>query len=371
MISPMSRIVLPGVIFLFALGIRLLYIWQIKDAPLVEVLLIDSNTYDGLAKRILEGRYQGEEIYAVNVLYPWFLAAVYSIFKIATLPVLVVQVVLDAVNCVLVLWLGKQLFNLRTGMLAGALAAIFGPMIFYSGALLTPTLITFLGLTVLVLLVQYRSSPKWYVALIVGLIVGLATLARGNNLLLLGAGFLYFASLNRSWKLILQPTAWMLVGAFGVMSFINVRNYLVERQFVPISANYAAFYIGHNDEATGLYVLPELIETASFEGEVWGMRDAVSEIVGRPLTLAESAQFLFQSGVKYALTNPGREIELVARKFYYFWNRTESPTNLNYHFAQDFSWLLRLLPLTFGIIAPLALFGMWLTRSEWRKYLQM
>ena len=39
--------------------------------------------------------------------------------------------------------------------------------------------------------------------------------------------------------------------------------------------------------------------------------------------------------------NPVGELRLAARKFYYFWNRTESPTNLSFDFAREFSGLLR------------------------------
>ena len=54
-------------VFVFALALRVIYLWEIHDSPITELLLIDSETYDRLARLILSGEYPGEEVYAVNV----------------------------------------------------------------------------------------------------------------------------------------------------------------------------------------------------------------------------------------------------------------------------------------------------------------
>jgi 4-amino-4-deoxy-L-arabinose transferase-like glycosyltransferase/Flp pilus assembly protein TadD len=354
-------------IFLLALAVRLFYLWQIRETPLTEILLIDSETYDRLAKLILSGEYRGEQTYAVNFLYPWFLAAIYAVGKTGT--ILIVQAVLDSLSCVIVYWLGCRLFSRPVGVLAGVVMALYGPLVFYTGALLTPTLITFLGLVAVSLLVKYNDTPRWPLVFAAGIVIGLATLTRGNNILLLVAGAIYLAVSLGSWRRTVRPAAVMTLGALLIVSVVTVRNYTVEGRMVPVSANYAALYVGHNPEATGLYAMPSFTEGAAFEDEVMGTREAVSEMLGRDVTLAESSQYLFNEGVRYAVSHPLEEVKLTARKFYFFWNRTESPTNLNYYFARDYSSLLGLLPLTFGLIAPLGLFGMWLSRREWRKHL--
>lgn len=356
-------------ISLLSLITRFLYLWQIRETPLTEVLLIDSETYDRLAQLILNGEYRGEQTYAVNFLYPWFLAAIYAVGKAATAPVFIVQAVLDSMSCLLVYWLGCRLFTRPAGIVAGIIVALYGPLVFYTGALLTPTLITFLGLVAVSLLVKYSEVQRWPLVFVTGVVIGLATLTRGNNVLLLAAGAIYLFIALGSWRRAIRPAVAMAIGVLLVVSVVTIRNYTVEGRVVPVSANYAALYVGHNPEATGLYAMPSFTEGAAFDDEVLGTREAVSELLGRDVTLAESSQYLFNEGLRYAVSHPWEEVELTARKFYFFWNRTEAPTNLNYYFAGDYSSLLAWLPLTFGIIAPLGLFGMWLTRRQWRTYL--
>ncbi len=357
-----------GGVFLLALLLRIAYLIEIKGTPVADLLLIDSETYDRFARMIMAGEFRGEDIYSMNILYPWFLAVFYRLGggEIALVPM--VQAVLSSLSAVMIWWLGTRLFSNRVGLMAGIIAAIYGPFLFYSGAILTPALIDFLVLTMLVALELYRSSPGWKKTLIAGLLLGLASLGRGNAVLLVPFAFLFFRLNQKTLRKALIHGALFAGGAASLLLLVSARNYLVEKRVVPVSANYAAFYIGHNEHANGLYTLPEFIGSASFEGEVGGTKAAVSKIMGRPVTVAESARYLFSEGWRFARQNPLQEIRLAARKFYFFWNRTESPTNLNYYFARDFSWILRLLPLTFGMVAPFALLGMFFARSRWREH---
>jgi Tfp pilus assembly protein PilF len=113
--------------------------------------------------------------------------------------------------------------------------------------------------------------------------------------------------------------------------------------------------------------MPAFTESAIFEDEVWGTQRALSEELGRPVSLAESSRHLFGRGARHVWQHPGSELRLTMTKLYYFWNRTESSTNLNYYFAEDYSKLLRALPFAMGVVAPLGLVGMILTRRRWRE----
>ena len=183
------RRTLPAItIFGLALAVRVFYLWEIRDTPLVEVLLIDSETYDRLARLILQRAFHGEEVYSMNIVYPYFLAAIFAVAKGSLWAVLGVQALLDSLTCVLTYGIGARLFDRRVGLLAGVVLAAYGPMVFYSGALLTPTLITFLVVAMVAVLVGYRFRPRWGTAVAAGLILGLAVLGRGNNLLFVLSG---------------------------------------------------------------------------------------------------------------------------------------------------------------------------------------
>ncbi len=354
------------IIFLLALLLRALYLVEIGGTPLVQMLLIDSTTYDRFAHLILEGRFHGEEVYSMNILYPWFLALIYKV-ALGKGMVLWVQALLDSVTCVMIGRLAARHFGDRTGFGSGLVAALYGPFIFYSGALLTPTLINFFCLATLLLLARYADSPRWPAAFTAGLTLGIASLGRGNSILLAPLALLFFLLIAQEKKRALRHWGAFAAGAALLLVLVTFRNYFVEKEFVPLSANYAAFYIGHNEKGNGLYTLPDFVASADFEGEVGGTQAAVSKALGREVTVAESASYLFEQGVAYIKANPAEDLLRTVKKFYFFWNRTEAGTNLSYYFARDFSLLLRILPITFGWLVPLAVVGAALRRREWKR----
>ena len=356
-------------VFLAALAVRAVYLFQIHGTPLTDLLLIDSDTYHRFAGLILSGRFHGEEVYSMNLLYPYFLAAVMKLTGGGNGPVLAAQAVLGSLTAALVFLLAGRVFGRIAAWTAGLAAAVYAPSVFYTGALLTPVLINLLSTAALLLLILYRDLRRARLLVPAGLALGLASLGRGNSLLLVPLSLWFFATVSGSRRRAVARWALFTAAALLLPAAMTVRNALVEGRFVPLSANYAAFYIGHNDRATGLYALPDFAATAAYEGEVTGAVKAVSAELGRPVTLAEASAVLFRKGVSWAVDHPGRELRLTARKFYYFWNRTESPTNLNFYFARDYSGLLRFLVLGFGTVAPLGLVGMYLSRRRWREHL--
>jgi hypothetical protein len=150
----------------------------------------------------------------------------------------------------------------------------------------------------------------------------------------------------------------VFVGGWAVpVLAIVARNFAATGAWVPVAANYAAFYVGHNPVASGVYVAPPWIVGAEFQQEVWGVRDAVARQVGHPVTLAESARWLFAQAIEFARTHPADELRLAVAKFRFFMSGIEAPTNLNLEFARDWSPLLARLPVGWTWLAPLASAG--------------
>jgi tetratricopeptide (TPR) repeat protein len=351
-------------IFLGALAVRLLYLAETFGSVIQTTHLIDAATYDRFARLILQGGLAGENAYAMNVLYPYVLAVIYAVTGGSATAALYVQAFASALNAALIAAVATYVVDRRAGILAGIVAALHGPYVFYSGALLTPTLIDTCGLGMLVLLLAHRRAPGRGKLFLAGTCLGLMALGRGNAaIFLLPAIFILWrwaptrhAALRNGATFALAPV--LLVGG------ATLRNAIVAGELVPISANVAAFYIGHNPHATGLYVLPEFTRGASFEDEVEGTRRALSEQAGRELSVAESSRHLVAEGIRFARANPERELELLGTKLLFFFNDVEAPTNLSYYLARDFSRLLRVLPLGYGLLAPLGIVGLLLT---WRR----
>ena len=107
------------IVMLVALAVRLAYLTQIQGTPITDVLLIDANTYDAFARRILAGTFRGEDIYAMNPLYPYALAGLYALLGGAMSAALIAQAVLGAFNAGLVFALGRRMMGEPTAWLAG------------------------------------------------------------------------------------------------------------------------------------------------------------------------------------------------------------------------------------------------------------
>ena len=351
--------------FLVALAIRVAYVLEIRGTPLVQLLLIDSETYDRFARLILAGRFHGEEVSSMNLLYPYLLAAFYAVAGAVPWHALVVQAALSAANAALIFVLGRRFFDEPTAWVAGAAAALYAPYVFYSGALLTPTSIdtcVLLALGALAMALR-GGGAGWLLAS--GLATGLSALGRGSGILFAPLALVPLRTAAPSWRVALRRWVILALGALGVVGAVTLRNAIAERGFVPIAANYAAFYLGHHEGSNGLYAMHGFhSDGAGYDDEVTGVRRELSRQLGRPLTQAEASAELFHRGIAWAGAHPRAEGRLALRKTFFFWNRTESPTNLGFDFAREFSAVLRALPLHFGLVAPVGLAGIALS---WRR----
>src|SRR5262245_49274467 len=200
----------------------------------------------------------------MNPLYPYFLAGVYGVSGGSHVAVFVVQAVLDAASCAMIAWLGWTFFGRATAVLAGFLAALYGPLVFYCGALLTPTLVLFLVVCGLVLLARWRQSRSSRLCFWAGVFLGLAALGRGSSALLVVMSLGCFRLETGSWRRVARPWGLVAIGAGLVIGTMVMRDRVVEGHVVPVSANVAAFYVGHNPDATGLYAMPSFTSGAGF-----------------------------------------------------------------------------------------------------------
>jgi hypothetical protein len=101
----------PLAIFAVALAVRLLHIWQIRDAPFFSVLMGDSRAYDEWARRIAAGDWIGTDVFYQAPLYPYFLGVIYAIAGHHLLLVRIVQAVLGSLACVFLVLAGRRLFS--------------------------------------------------------------------------------------------------------------------------------------------------------------------------------------------------------------------------------------------------------------------
>jgi Tfp pilus assembly protein PilF len=341
-----------------ALAVRIAHLAAIRRGPLLEYLLIDSAFYDRVGRVLAEGGGFPPGPFFMNVLYGTFLGGVYAIFGAGAggrEAALLLQSLLGAASAGLTARLGDALGRPREGLLAAALLALFGPAIFYDGALLTPSLLLFL--TTAALLVAVRDGdPSSRRSLGLGVLTGLLVLGRANNLLLLAVFTARHLARGRSG---VRPALLLLVGAALVVAPVTVRNWRVSGEFVPVTANAGmALWAGNHPGATGIYSQPAFLTNPVPESEAEEYRAEASRRAGRELTLAESSRHWIGRTTERWRNEPGAAIRLGMRKLRIYFHATESQTNLSYYFAMDQSPVLALFRIHLGWVLPLVLVGL-------------
>jgi tetratricopeptide (TPR) repeat protein len=399
-----NRYLAPLLIFALAFGVRLWYLHQLPANPTFDCPLMDAEYHDRWARQLAAGDWVGTEVFFPAPLYPYFLGLLYAAFGPNFTLVRVVQFALGALTCVLLYLLGVRLHSKATGILAGVMAALYGPMIFYDGELLLPVLETVLGMGLLVCVVEglrrsqhffavrgatgpdgageeQQSGPvaaptdtlpgsaRWW--LLAGLCLGLFAITRPNILAFVPVLAVYLVlALGRR-------AGGKAVGLFALVAVlciapVTIRNWIVGHDFVPISSQAGVnLYIGNNAQSDGTSaVVPGT--RATWWG---GYRDTINiaeKAAGRKLKPSEVSAYWTRQAVEYAKNDPLGWLKLTGRKLLLFWYGHELPNNEELYAARWYTPLLRPLiwmwgqfRFPFGLIGPLALVGMGL--AVWRR----
>jgi len=339
-----------------AAGVRIAYALASRQSPFFSHLDLDSLFYDKWAKEIAAGDWIGTKVFFMGPLYPYFLAVVYKLAGPGLLTVKIIQGALGAATAGLTFLLAREIFGKVAGLIAGFIAAMYVPFIFYDSSILFPVLATLLNTAMLYFLYRgvLRGGEANY--LVAGLLAGLS--AAGNASVLafgpLAVGFILLhgkAPLRRR----VRKAAVFVVGVALVVTPITIRNAVLGKDFVPLTSNAGLnLYIGNSERSTGAYVKPlELDVYKDPEGE------AIAEAaMGRNLKPSEVSAYWRDRALDYIGANPGAFASNLLRKAFYFWSVYEVPQIEHLPFEKRYSWLLRIPSPSFGMICPLGILGM-------------
>ncbi len=114
-----------GLIFALALTLRLLHLREnaLHD-PFFELPTADARLYHQWAIEIARGDWMGEGVFLLAPLYAYFLGLVYAIFGSEIQTAMIANSMLGALSCVLVVAVGRRLFDRRVAVIASALVAV-------------------------------------------------------------------------------------------------------------------------------------------------------------------------------------------------------------------------------------------------------
>ena len=348
-------------VFALALALRVAYIFEADASPLFEHPAVDAKTYTHHAQRLAAGNWLGigEGPFWQPPLYPYFLGAVKVLFPESFFyAVRFVQALLGALVCAMSWWIGRALFNPAVGLLAGIGAALCGPLIFFDGELLPASLAAFVDLLALVVLLRVWRRPSRWGFLGAGAAFGVGALAVPTVLTFAVAvpivllwraprrqGLIWTGAFSLGVILAITPVAW--------------RNWAIGGDGVGISYNAGInLYIGNN---------PDYAETVAIRpGWEWDELVTQPARAGIERPSAKSAYFA-ERAWDYIKGDPTGWLGLMGHKLGAFWHGDERGRNQPIYFWRTYSNVLSAslwkagIAFPFGLVAPLALWGMLLS----------
>ena len=346
----------------------MLHLWQLRTAPFFPLVLGDGDRYDAWARALAAGGSMGGEVFSHAPLYAYFLGAVYAFVGHDPTVVGICQAIVGSLSCVLIGAAGWRLFSTRVGLVAGILFALCAPAIF-AGALIRPSVLVLFFLSVVVWLASDLGErpPRRLSFVGIGFALGCLILTRENTLIFVVAmlGWLVVQGRTPGGQR-LALAAMLLVGVAGALVPVAARNLLIGGELRLTTARFGTtFYIGNNAQADGTHhPLRDGQGSAEFERE--DATRLAEQAIGRPLTASEVSRYWTRQAIDDIVTQPGVWLRLMARKLALLSNATEIAAPESQYTHAEWSIPLRLAGYVthVGVLAPIALLGLWVT---WRR----
>ena len=347
------------IVFLILISflIRIAYVLALDNTVLIGP---DAGTYDELAANFLQGKglITSRGAYSFRpCLLPLFLAGVYSLFGHSYLVAEIILAIISSLTCLLIYWLGKEIFGERTGLMAMGISVIYPKFIYYSAHLCTETLYMFFLVLSFLFLIKYRQRLFAFHIVLAGIFFALASLTRSI--------LFAFFPLVLIWLLIGTKNKKKAFMHFFVFTFTILltmspwiaRNYNLHHAFVPTTTEGGySFWIGNNSLATGGGHCYEA-DSTSF--------DKLSEV--------DRDKLYYKMGFDFIKKNPAKFIKLAFNKFLRFWRiyphqRDEIKKGVIVDLGIDLKYVI-IGGVSFGLILPFFIFGLVASRFMWRKLL--
>jgi len=350
-------------VFLLALAIKVAFLIAASDNPFVVGLTNDESYHVEEAAAIVRDGVVRDDAFYFAPLYPYVLAGLFSLVGVQLFIILAIQVVLGALNVVLMLLLAEQvLANTRAAWIVAALTLLFGPLYMYEWLVLKSSLAvatTSLALLLLFRALHKRDTWTWYAS---GAVFGILALLRGNVLVLLPFVFLGLIFEQRRSRCAPGSLAVWLAGvACGILP-ATVHNAVAASDFVPTTYQGGTnFYIGNHRGASGTYeaLRPGRGHPAQEKYDAVTLAEATS---GRPLWPSEVSSFWFRRALNEIVESPAEWSRLILRKARMFHANAEIMDVVDYRVMRELEPHLWLTSVSFGLIVGLAVPGLFLAR---------
>ena len=364
-------------VFVAALAIRACFGMQWGETPYGKVAILDSAYFDQQAVEISNGHWLPDKVFYVPPVYPYILAVTYTLFGHSMEAVRWLQNILGSVNCLLIALIAARVFGANTGLLAGFMAALYRPFIFYDSMILKTTWDLLFTALFIISSLRTIASPRKKDAALSGIFLGIATLLRGNMIFLIPCMPLWWLLGGNREEENGSPSlkaAWFppnrnrlnLLYAYGLgvaicILPITTSNYFLGHDLVLTGYSSGPnLWLGNNAEAMGVLVYPSDMTTkdGNMEGEEAYFRSKAEAEEGRDLKPSEVSTFWVGKAIEYVVSHPIDWALMTGDKLLFFWNNHEVSDNYDMKFlSREFGTVLNAPLLCFGIVGPLAVIG--------------
>jgi tetratricopeptide (TPR) repeat protein len=362
-----ARMRVAALVFVAALLVRLLALLELRGEPWNEILLGDASHFDAWGRRLAAGGTDAGSVFFQAPLYPYLLAAAYRVAGHAPDLVRLLQCVGGALAAALVADASRRLYGSRAGYVAGLLAALYAPAVWYDLQVEKTSLSLTLTAALMHFLVVVNDARtdgpvrrrNLLSAAVAGVGLGLLALLRENALVLavpLGWALARSAGPGRRARGTVLGAA--AAGLLACLLPVAVHNHAAGGVPLPTTANAGVnFWIGNGDGANGQY--REIVPGRGHpDYEQADARRLAEEATGHVLGPAAVSRHWFARALREmgqqpagALANLGRKVRLLA-------GRDEVMDSVSLASFQDASLVLRALgPIGFGLLLPLAAAG--------------
>ncbi len=356
-------------VILLAFALRFVFFYQMARSPIAGMVIEDAKTYNDWGRAIAAGDWRGSEVFYALPLYGYFLGGVYALVGPHLQAVKLLQVLIGTANCALLLLLGLRLFSPAVALIAAFAMSVYGWLIVYDSALLSPVLIIFLELVAFLFLLRLRARRRpWPAWLAAGLLLGLLAAGSGPALLLapLVLGWI-LAESARPWRSRLGAALALAAGFALLPGLITWRNAVVGGDPVFLTAHGGInFFIGNNPSARGVFEPPPILRTGGATLREDSVKIAEKDR-GRRLSPSEVSAYWFGQGWSFVRRQPGRFLGLFLFKILIYFDGLEIADVIHPFFFRDFAPILKVPLLTFPVVSPVALLGIVLSWKERRR----
>ncbi len=318
------------------------YFRQFPDVESKYVTQRDSTGMENAKRALINDIYKGKT-YHQEPLYTYMLAITYSIFGEGHQVVFIWQFLMAAFTIGLIYLIGRKMFSPLIGLLAALFVLLNGAITVFEMVLLRTTMTNFFTVLLLYLFLLVLESPTLKRNIVFGIASGIAVLSQSILILFIVPAWIWLLWQQRKEIKSSIPTLAANVGAFLlVLTPLFIRNLSVGVPITATASQGAMAYIPMNIQETypmeSFFVhLPTLAKIRHDTG------GKMLKAVGACLETFDNFKSFWR---------------VYSQKINGMFMWYEIPNNVNFYLFREIAPVLKFLPVSYFLIAPMGLAGL-------------